>query len=137
MPIRALNIALRTAHLGAMGVLLGGHAFDLAPARLGLALGWTVGTGVVLAAVEAEGSLLWLHQGRGVLTVLKIVLLGLVPLLWEGRFLVLLAVLALGAVGAHMPARYRYYSVLHRRVVPHGCGPGVGRLRREEDGRDS
>ena len=29
---RALNIALRTAHIGAMGVLLGGHAFDVTPA---------------------------------------------------------------------------------------------------------
>ena len=35
---RAWNIALRTAHLAAMGVLLGGHAFDVDPERLMVAL---------------------------------------------------------------------------------------------------
>ena len=32
--IRALNISLRTAHISAMGILLGGHAFDVSPERL-------------------------------------------------------------------------------------------------------
>jgi len=134
MPKRALNIALRTVHLAAMGVLIGGHAFDVEPDLALEETGMTVGTGVVLAAVESEGSLLWFHQGRGILTLLKLALLALVPALWTQRLFVLFAVLGLGAVGAHMPARYRYYSVLHRRIVPHGCGPGVDRLRetREE-----
>jgi hypothetical protein len=32
--IRAINILLRTAHIAAAGVLLGGHAFGVDPGRL-------------------------------------------------------------------------------------------------------
>jgi hypothetical protein len=66
--IRVLNIGLRTAHLAAMGVLLGGHAFAIAPERLTVSLGLTLGTGAALAAVETGGRVLWLHQGRGLMT---------------------------------------------------------------------
>jgi hypothetical protein len=128
MTKRALNIALRTAHLGSMGVLLGGHAFAVEPDRLHVALWLTVGTGLLLAAAEADGRLLWFHQGRGLVTLAKLAVLCLVPVLWDHRFYVLLGVLVLGSVGSHMSSRYRYYSVIHRRVVPYGRGPGVTRL---------
>jgi hypothetical protein len=140
MTSRALNIALRTAHVGAMGVLLGGHAFDVEPSRLHVALGLTIATGLALAAHESGGRLLWFHQGRGILTLVKLALLCLVPFAWDHRFPILLGVLVLGSVGAHMSSRYRYYSVIHRAVIPHGCGPGVERLRqdrREQDGVQS
>jgi len=128
---RALDIALRTAHLAAMGVLLGGHAFAVDSHRLELALWLAVSTGLALAAVESEGSVLWLHQGRGVLTLAKVLLLCAVPVFWDARIVLLLTVVVLGSVGAHMPSRFRYYSFIHRRVIPHGCGPGVARLRQE------
>ena len=124
MTIRALNIALRTAHIGAMGILLGGHAFDVAPERLKLSLWLTIGTGLVLAAVEAGPRLTWFHQGRGLMTLAKLALLCAVPLAWDHRLSILLAVIVLGSVGSHMSARYRYYSVLQRRVIPNTCGPG-------------
>jgi len=123
--IRAWNIALRTAHIGAMGVLLGGHAFSVDPERLRLSLWLTVGTGAILAAIEAGPSLLWFHQGRGVMTLAKLALLCLVPLAWDYRLPILLVVVVLGSIGSHMPARFRYYSVLHREVMPNTCGPGA------------
>jgi hypothetical protein len=124
MTIRALNIALRTAHIGAMGLLLGGHAFGVPPDRLQVSLWLTIGTGVALAAVEAGPRLLWFHQARGLMTMAKLALLCAVPVAWDYRLPILLAVIALGSVGSHMPARYRYYSVMYRRVVPDACGPG-------------
>lgn len=127
--IRALNIALRTAHIGAMGVLLGGHAFDVTPERLQTSLWLTIGTGVALAAVEAGPRLLWFHQGRGIMTLAKLTLLCAVPLAWDYRLPILLAVLVLASVGSHMSARYRYYSVVHRRVIPPTSGPGANRER--------
>jgi hypothetical protein len=129
--IRALNIALRTAHIAAMGILLGGHAFDLPPEQLKLSLWLTIGTGVAMIAVEAGRRLLWFHQGRGLMTMAKLVLLCTVPLAWEYRLPILLAVVALGSVGSHMPARYRYYSVYYHEVIPDACGPG-GKRRPEE-----
>jgi hypothetical protein len=119
---------MRTAHIAAMGVLLGGHAFDVERSRLLLALWLTVGTGGVLAALEAGPRLVWLHQGRGLMTMGKLVLVALVPVFWQYRFPILLVVVALGSVGSHMPARFRYYSVLYRSMIPDRCGPGGGYL---------
>lgn len=122
--IRALNIGLRTAHIGAMGVLLGGHAFDIAPENLEVGLWLTVGTGVALAVVESGARPLWLHQGRGLMTMAKLVLLSAVLLAWEYRLPILLAVVVIASVGSHMPGRFRYYSVLKRQVIHDGFGPG-------------
>ncbi len=122
--MRWLNIALRTAHIGAMGILLGGHAFDISPERLKVNLWLTIGTGLVLAAVESGLRPLWLHQGRGVMTLVKLALLCAVPFAWDFRLPILLAVIVLGSVGSHMSGRFRYYSVIHREVIHDGYGPG-------------
>ncbi len=125
---RGWNVALRTAHLAATGVLLGGHAFDVPRERLLASLYASLGSGVALAASEAGPRTVWFHQVRGVLTLGKLVLIALVPVCWEYRFVLLLAVVAIGSVGSHMPARFRYYSLLHRQVIRDGCGPGASRL---------
>jgi hypothetical protein len=122
---RLWNIALRTAHIAAMGVLLGGHAFDVARERLLPSLWLTIGTGVALAAVEAGPRLLWFHQGRGLMTLAKLLLMAAVPLLWDQRLAILLGVVVLASVGSHMPARFRYYSVIYRQVLRCGSGPGA------------
>ena len=127
--IRALNIALRTAHIGAMGVLLGGHAFDVAPERLQVSLWLTIGTGVALAAVESRARLLWFHQGSGLLTMAKVALACAVPLAWDFRLPILLAVVVLGSVASHMPGRYRHYSVVYGEVLHDVSGPGGKRTR--------
>jgi hypothetical protein len=122
---RAVNIVFRTAHIAAMGTLLGGHAFDVSPARLKLSLLLTIATGLALAASEIGGfRLLWFHQGRGVMTLLKLALICVVPFAWEHRLPILLAVVVIASVGSHMTARFRYYSVLRREVIRDGCGPG-------------
>ncbi|MFH1763326.1 MAG: hypothetical protein ABIF09_03950 [Gemmatimonadota bacterium] len=122
--MRALNIALRTAHIAAMGILLGGHAFDVAPERLMVILWLTIGTGAVLAAVESGGRLLWFHQARGFMTMAKLALICVVPLAWDFRLPILLAVVVVGSVVSHMPGRYRHYSVVYRRVIHDVYGPG-------------
>ena len=51
-----------------------------------------------------------------VLALAKLLLLCTVPLLWEHRYLrlaVMLGVVTLASVGSHMPARFRYYSVIY------------------------
>lgn len=130
--IRALNIGLRTAHIGAMGILLGGHAFDVAPERLMVSLWLTVGSGLALAAVEIGPKLLWFHQGRGLMTMAKLALICAVPLAWDYRLPILLGVIVIGSVGSHMSARFRYYSILRREVIPTGSGPG-GRRKKDNE----
>jgi hypothetical protein len=137
---RTWNIALRTAHIAAMGILLGGHAFDLPRGRLLPCLWLTIATGVGLGLLEAGPGLLWFHQGRGLMTLAKLLLLCTVPLLWEHRYLrlaVMLVVVAIASVGSHMPARFRYYSVIYREVIPDGCGPGTADLLTAEDAEDA
>ena len=125
---RTWNIASRTAHIAAMAILLGGHAFDVSPDRLAASLWCTVGTGGVLGAIEAGPRWVWFHQGRGLMTLGKLVLVGAVPWFWEHRFFILLVVVVIASVGSHMPARFRYYSVLRREVIRDACGPGVSQL---------
>lgn len=130
--MRALNIALRTAHIGAMGILLGGHAFDVAPERLKMSLWLTIGSGVALAAIEAGARLLWFHQGRGLMTMAKLALICTVPLAWDYRLPILLAVVVVGSIGSHMPGRFRHYSVVYRQVIHDVSGLGGERVQVEE-----
>lgn len=110
---RATNISLRTAHLAAMGVLLGGHAFDTPAERLLPALAGSVATGAALALSEAGFRLLWFHQLRGLMTLAKLGLLAVVPWYWAVRLPILISVVVIASVGSHMPGRWRYYSVIH------------------------
>jgi hypothetical protein len=108
-----------------MGILLGGHAFHVPASDLVPSLWFCVGSGVGLAALEAGPRLVWFHQLRGLVTLGKLVLVAAVPFFWHYRLPILLVVVAIGSVGSHMPARFRYYSVIHRRVIRCGSGPGL------------
>ncbi|MHC4404694.1 MAG: hypothetical protein ACYTG0_34005, partial [Planctomycetota bacterium] len=132
---RAANIVLRTAHIVAMGILLGGVAFEVERERLFVSLWLTIGSGVALAALEAGPRLLWFHQVRGLVTMGKLVVIGAVPFAWE-CLPILLAVAAAASIGSHMPARFRYYSVLLREVIPDASGPGTAQLGSQRDVAD-
>ena len=137
---RTWNIALRTAHIAAMGVLLGGHAFNRPREELLPILYLTIATGAALGLLEAGPRLVWLHQGRGLMTIAKLGLLCAVPFLWDYwhiRLAVLLAVVMIASVASHMPARLRYYSVIYREVIPDGCGPGTANLSTAENAEDA
>jgi hypothetical protein len=110
---RALGLALRTAHLMTFGVLLGGHLFDVDPARLKPFLLATIASGVALLALELASTCAWLFMGKGLIVLVKLAVLLSVPLFWEYRVPLLLLVVALASVGSHMPSRFR-----HRCFVP-------------------
>ena len=127
---RALGVALRTAHLMTFGTLLGGHVFGIEAGRLLPFLIATIATGVGLMALELAATLGWLFMGKGLAVLLKLLLLLSVPLFWEQRVLILLAVILVASVGAHMPSRFRHYSILagrslERRPGDFGAGPDV------------
>jgi len=132
--IRWLNIALRTAHISVMGILLGGHAFDVAPERLEFVLWLTIGTGLALAAVENGGRLLWFHQGRGLMTMAKLALICVVPFAWDHRLPILLTAVVVASVGSHMSGQFRYYSVVYHKVIPDASGPGGRKADRRTGG---
>jgi hypothetical protein len=114
---RGINIILRTAHLMTFGILLGGHVFDVGAHRLILYLYLTIGSGAGLIAVELYRSCRWVYLLKGVLVILKLILLIAAGVWWDQRVVLLLLVVLLGSVGSHLPARFRYYSVIHHRVL--------------------
>jgi hypothetical protein len=119
---RAISITLRTAHLATFGFLLGGHAFGVDAGRLVPYLWLTILSGLGLVATEVYAvGLYWFVLGKGLVVLAKLGVLLAVLVFWEQRVALLLIVVAIASVGSHMPARYRHYSLLHRRVI----GPDV------------
>ena len=114
---RAWNILFRTAHIAVTGILLGGHAFDVPAARLRAVLLASIATGMALVVLEAYPGLPWAYQGRGCAVLSKLALLCTIPFLWAYRLPVLLVVVVIASVGSHMTSRWRYYSLLHGRVL--------------------
>ncbi len=99
-------------------MLVGGHAFDVAADRLYPVLWLVIATGAALIFLEAFSvTFRWPFQGRGLAVIAKLALLAAIPFVWVARLPILLAVIVLASVGSHMPARFRYYSILERRVL--------------------
>lgn len=115
---RGVSIALRTVHLGAFGILLGGHVFAVDPESLLPYLSLTVLSGLGLMALEIYAvGLYWLCLGKGIMVLVKLAMLLLIPVFWEVRVVLLLLVVGIASVGSHMPARYRNYSLRQHRIT--------------------
>ncbi len=114
---RIWNIAFRTAHIGVTGILFGGHVFDVKPEQLLIWLYLSIFTGVALIFIEAYPSCRWFYQVRGAVVFAKLILLAIMPYLWDYRVAILSVIIVIASVGSHMPARFRYHSLVHREVV--------------------
>ena len=114
---RFFKVVLRTAHLMAISVLVGGHAFDAPVSALRPLLYVAIGTGAGMILLEAGPNLHFLFEGWGLLLLAKLILLCCIPVAWDQRLLILLVIVAIAAIGSHMPARFRHYSMLYRRVI--------------------
>lgn len=111
---RLLGVLLRTAHLLMVGTLLGGHVFDVDPTRLVPFLAGAIATGAAIIALELVCTFAWLAMGKGLAVLLKLGLLLLVPVFWEQRVALLVAVTIVAGIGSHMSSRFRHGSVLVR-----------------------
>ena len=122
------NIAARTVHIAAVGVLLGGHVFDIPADRLTAALVVAVASGVALMAIEIYPSAHWAHQVCALAVYVKVALLCAIPFAWAARVPILLLVVAIasqwriprrqkraGAPFRHPRTRVRRAAVWQRR----------------------
>src|SRR3990172_5984202 len=83
---RVMSIALRTLHLAAFGMLLGGHAFALDAERLIPYLWVTIVSGLGLIALEIYAvGFYWVFLGKGIMVLVKLALLLVIPFFWEAR----------------------------------------------------
>jgi hypothetical protein len=117
---RALQVLLRTAHIIAMAMVLGGLAQGAGFRPLRPWILATVLSGVLLLAVDLAKGSTRLTQGSGVAVLLKLALLGLGNLYPEARLPWYLAATAVASVGAHMAASWRHFSFLEWRVLGRG-----------------
>ena len=120
-PARALNIGLRTLHLGAMAVLTGGVAFGVPADSLSTVTFYTVATGAALLLSEMSHGKGWLTEGRGILAAVHVGAAGALFAAGQPRAGAA-AALVIGAVGSHLPKALRKWSP--RREAPQ---PGGGR----------
>ena len=114
---RLYKVTLRTAHLMAISVLVGGHAFSAPVSALKPLLYVAIATGAGMILLEAGPSLHFVFEGWGLLLLAKLALLCCIPFAWQQRFPILLAVVAIASIGSHLPARFRHYSLLYGRVI--------------------
>src|ERR1039457_410345 len=92
---RACNIALRTAHIGATGILLGGHFFGVAAGRLVPLPYMAILTGLALGIAGIYPDWRSVFEVRSLVIASKALLLCLVPLLWDYRLAILMVVLVM------------------------------------------
>jgi hypothetical protein len=115
---RPVQVALRTIHIMAMGLLLGGVALGAGRERLQASILATVASGCLLLALDLAKGSSSLTQGSGAAVLLKLVLLGVGNLYPGARLEWYLAATAVASIGAHMPGSWRHFSLLEGRVVP-------------------
>jgi len=114
---RWINIACRTVHLGATGVLFGAHWFHVPADPLYPFLWVAIISGLGMIAVEVYPTAHWVHQVCALFVYAKLALLCLIPFFWDARVPLLVGVVLLAGVGAHAPRRVRHYSLVYRRVM--------------------
>jgi hypothetical protein len=112
-----VQVLLRTAHLMAMGLLLGGLALGGDAQRLRHAIAGTVLSGLLLLALDLAKGTTVLTQGSGAAVLLKLLLLGLGNLFPGARLGWYLAATAVASIGAHMPGSWRHFSLIHGKVL--------------------
>lgn len=114
---RWVNIMLRTLHLIGIAGLGGGFFYPAEGDLWRMFFDLTLWSGVGLASIAIWNNGIWLIQLRGQAILLKLILLGLMPLFPALRLPLLLAILIVSGVISHAPASVRYYSLFHGRRI--------------------
>ena len=118
-PSRIIQVLFRSLHIAAMGLVLGGLALGGDYQRLRTAIFTTVGSGLVLVAVDLFKGPDFLVQGSGVALLIKLALLGMGLVFPGARLEWYLAATVVASIGSHMPAAWRHYNLLPRRFGRH------------------
>lgn len=114
---KALDLVLRCAHVGTASILFGGLVLSVPFTRLSLWHTLAIATGAALIVAGICQSRHWPYQGRGLMALVHVGLLGLVHQRPDLAVPVLIAVLAFGVFGSNMPGHIRHWSVVHRQRI--------------------
>ena len=111
------KISLRTLHLLAVAGIGGGILFALEK-DLWINYWWlALVSGVLMMVMDIAANPVWIVQVRGVVIIIKLILLALMVSYPAWGSFLLLVIIAISAVISHAPGKLRYYSFYHRRVI--------------------
>ena len=108
---------LRALHIMTVGVLLGGHIFHQPVVILEPWLWAAALSGLAILMTDIYSSFAVLFEVRGILVLIKIVLLLSIFIFWEQRVSLLVLALFIGAISSHMPKRYRHKLLFFQSVI--------------------
>jgi hypothetical protein len=109
---RPVQLVLRSLHIAAMALVVGGLPFGADFQMLRRSILATVVTGVLLLAVDLAKDAAFLVQGSGIAVLMKLVLLGIGLLQPDARLPWYLAATVVASIGSHMPGSWRHFSFL-------------------------
>jgi hypothetical protein len=111
------KISLRTLHLLAVAGVGGGILLDI-DKSLWLNYWWlALASGFLMMLMDWVSNPLWIVQVRGLVVLLKLILLvflGSYPA-WDS--FIVLFVISISAVISHAPSKLRYYSIYHNKII--------------------
>jgi hypothetical protein len=112
---RLAQVALRSVHIAAMGLVLGGIYLGGGFDRLRGAILLTIASGLLLAVIDLAKGPDFLAQGCGAALLVKLALLALGNWFAGARLEWYLAATVVASIGSHMPAAWRHFPLLRAR----------------------
>lgn len=109
---RPAQLVLRSLHIAAMALVVGGLPFGADFQTLRRSILLTVVTGVLLLAIDLAKDAAFLVQGSGIAVLVKLGLLGMGLLQPAARLPWYLAATMVASIGSHMPGAWRHVSIL-------------------------
>jgi len=105
-----MDISLRTIHLIGLLGISGGILFHVEQSLWLPYFLITVLSGLAMTLLSLWSNGIWLLQNRGLIIILKILLLLLIPVFHEYAQILLFIIVIISAISSHAPAQFRYYS---------------------------
>jgi hypothetical protein len=121
---RQAQVVLRSIHIAAMALVVGGIPFGAGFHALRGPILITLASGVLLFALDLAKDMAMLSQGSGVAVMLKLGLLGMGVLQPSARLPWYLAATLVASVGSHMPGSWRHFSFITWKAPPSEEPPG-------------
>lgn len=113
----AVRLSLRALHIMTAGVLLGGHIFQQPTSVLEPWLWVAILSGLAILLTDIYSSFGVLFEIRGIVVLIKILLLSLITVFWEQRIFLLVLILFIGAISSHLPRRYRHKLLFFKSII--------------------
>lgn len=115
--VQALDLFLRTCHIGVTSVIFGGAVCSAPFLQLFVWHNLAIASGSALIVSRVCQSRHWPYQIRGVMSMAHVGPLGYVHIHPEHMVPILTAVLILGVFAANMPGYIKQWSVVHRQRI--------------------